>query len=457
MNSRRTFYVETYGCQMNVADGEIAAGILAGHGLAPVGSAEAADVILLNTCAIREHAETRVFGRIGQLQALRRQRPGLRLGVAGCMAQELKGELLRRAGAVDFVVGPDGYRELPAILEDLDAGRGPRVHARLLRREPYERLLPLRKERVSAWVSVIRGCDKFCTYCIVPFTRGRERSRSVADVLREVEAASRGGAREVTLLGQNVNSYRGLDERGEPVGLAALIERVADVEGVVRVRYTTSHPQDFGEDLIRLHARHPRVPPYLHLPVQSGSDSVLARMNRTYTRAQYLARVRTLRDAVPDVALSTDVIVGFPGETDGDFRRTLDLMEEVRYDSAFLFRYSPRRGTKAARFADAVPDEVAQERLERVQALQRVHTEAALTRQVGRVVQVLVTGAAGKGQGRVQGHSARFESVVFEGDPALEGAIVPVRVTASTGKTLLGRLEGPAAAPVPLLAIGGRG
>jgi tRNA-2-methylthio-N6-dimethylallyladenosine synthase len=269
------------------------------------------------------------------------------------MAQELKGELLRRAGGVDFVVGPDGYRELPAILEDLDAGRGRRVHARLLREEPYERLLPLRRDRVSAWVSVIRGCDRFCTYCIVPFTRGRERSRSVADVLREVEAAARGGAREVTLLGQNVNSYRGLDERGEPASLARLIERVAAVEGVARVRYTTSHPQDFGEELIRLHATHPRVPPYVHLPVQSGSDAVLARMNRTYTRAEYVAKVRALRDAVPDVALSTDVIVAFPGETDDDFARTVDLMEEVRYDTAFLFRWSPRRGTKAARFGTA--------------------------------------------------------------------------------------------------------
>jgi tRNA-2-methylthio-N6-dimethylallyladenosine synthase len=454
MKPRRTFYVETYGCQMNAADGELAAGILAGHGLAPAPSPEAADVILLNTCAIREHAETRVFGRIGQLQALRRDRPALRLGVAGCMAQELKGELLRRAGGVDFVVGPDGYRELPAILEDLDAGRGRRVHARLLREEPYERLLPLRRDRVSAWVSVIRGCDRFCTYCIVPFTRGRERSRSVADVLREVEAAARGGAREVTLLGQNVNSYRGLDERGEPASLARLIERVAAVEGVARVRYTTSHPQDFGEELIRLHATHPRVPPYVHLPVQSGSDAVLARMNRTYTRAEYVAKVRALRDAVPDVALSTDVIVAFPGETDDDFARTVDLMEEVRYDTAFLFRWSPRRGTKAARFEDRVPDEVAQERLERVIALQREHTEAALARRVGRVVEVLVTGPAGKGEGRVQGRSARFESVVLDGEASLEGALVPVRVTASTGKTLLGRLEPRGAAAPPLLAIG---
>jgi tRNA-2-methylthio-N6-dimethylallyladenosine synthase len=357
------------------------------------------------------------------------------------MAQELKGELLRRSGGVDFVVGPDGYRELPAILDDLDAGRGRRVHARLLREEPYERLLPLRRERISAWVSVIRGCDRFCTYCIVPFTRGRERSRSVADVLREVTDAARGGAREVTLLGQNVNSYRGLDERGRTLGLAALIERVAEVDGILRVRYTTSHPGDFGADLIRLHATHPRVPPYLHLPVQSGSDAVLERMNRTYTRTDYLAKVRALRDAVPDVALSTDVIVGFPGESDDDFARTLDLMDEVRYDTAFLFRYSPRRGTKAARFGDAVPAEVAQERLERVQAVQRAHTDAALARRVGRVAEVLVTGPAGKGGGRVQGRSARFESVVFDGEPSLEGALLRVRVTASTGKTLLGRRE----------------
>ncbi|MBA2565874.1 MAG: tRNA (N6-isopentenyl adenosine(37)-C2)-methylthiotransferase MiaB, partial [Gemmatimonadetes bacterium] len=439
MPATRTFYIETYGCQMNVADGELASGILAERGFDPVARPEDADVVLLNTCAIRDHAEQRVLGRIGQLQSLRRARPGLKLGVVGCMAQELKGELLARVGGVDFVVGPDGYRELPAMLDDLDTARERRVHTRLLRTEPYAALLPLRKDPFSAWVTIIRGCDKFCTYCIVPYTRGRERSREVADVLHEIRTAARGGAREVTLLGQNVNSYRGLDEDGSVVGLAELLRRVAEVDGVERVRYTTSHPQDFGDDLIAVHASIRRVSPFLHLPVQSGSDDVLRRMNRTYTRAEYLAKVRALRAAVPDIALSTDVITGFPGETEPDFERTLELLEEVRYDSAFLFRFSPRRGTKAAAYGDVVPDDVAQGRLERLIQLQRAHTEAALAATLGSTVQVLVQGPASRGEGSVQGRDDHFRSVVFRGDASLAGTIVPVHVSGSSGKTLLGR------------------
>jgi tRNA-2-methylthio-N6-dimethylallyladenosine synthase len=454
MTRKRTFYIETYGCQMNVADGELVAGILADRELTPVERPEEADVILLNTCAVRDHAEQRVLGRIGQLQQVRRARPGLKLGVVGCMAQELKGELLEKSGGIDFVVGPDGYRELPRLLADLDSGRARRVHARLLRVEPYEALLPLRKDPHSVWVSIIRGCDKFCTYCIVPYTRGRERSRPAADVLREVEAAALGGAREVTLLGQNVNSYRGEDPSGGTLTLAGLIERVAEVPGIGRVRYTTSHPQDFGEDLIRLHASHPKVCPYLHLPVQSGSDAVLARMNRTYTRDQYLARVDALRDAVPEIALSTDVIVGFPGESEADFEATLALLERVRYDFAYLFRFSPRRGTKAARFPDSVPDDVARARLETVIELQRRHTEAALAASVGRVLEILVQGPASRGEGFVQGRDPRFQSVVFPGEPELAGSFVPVRVTGSSGKTLVGRRVDADRLSLPVLAAG---
>jgi tRNA-2-methylthio-N6-dimethylallyladenosine synthase len=457
----RSFYIETYGCQMNVADSELVAGILAARDLVPVSSPEAADVVLLNTCAVREHAERRVLGRIGQLQQIRRERPQLKLGVVGCMAQELKSALLERSGGIDFVIGPDGYRELPQILDDLDSSRARRVHTRLLRVEPYEALLPLRKDPYSVWVSIIRGCDKFCTYCIVPYTRGRERSRAMADILREVEVAARAGAREVTLLGQNVNSYRGEDGSGGTLSLARLMELVAEVDGIARVRYTTSHPQDFGEELIRLHASHPKVCPYLHLPVQSGSDAVLARMNRTYTRAEYLAKVAALRRAVPRIALSTDVIVGFPGESDRDFEQTLELLEEVRYDFAFLFKFSPRAGTRAARFADRVADELAQARLERMIELQRSHTEAALAASVGRTVQVLVNGPASRQEGYVQGRDERFQSVVFQGGRSLAGSIVPVWITGSSGKTLLGRLVAPrpasrsgCAPEPPLLRIG---
>jgi tRNA-2-methylthio-N6-dimethylallyladenosine synthase len=449
---KRRFYIETYGCQMNVADSELMGGILVAAELTPVEAPEAADVILLNTCAIREHAEQRVLGRIGQLQRVRRDRPGLKLGVVGCMAQELKGELLAKSGGVDFVVGPDGYRDLPRLLDDLDSSRERRVHAKLLRVEPYARLLPLRKEPFSVWVSIIRGCDKFCSYCIVPYTRGRERSRAVADVLSEVEAAAGDGAREVTLLGQNVNSYRGEDGAGT-LGLAGLIERVAEVPGIARVRYTTSHPQDFGAELIRLHASHPRVCPFLHLPVQSGSNAVLARMNRTYTREAYLAKVDALREAAPDMALSTDVIVGFPGETDDDFAATVSLMERVRYDAAFLFKYSARRGTRAARLPDPVPEEVAQTRLETLIQLQRGHTEAALAACVGRTVEVLVNGPAARGAGFVQGRDAHFRSVLFAGSAELAGNLIPVRITGSSGKTLIGRRAGTEPAGSALVSI----
>jgi tRNA-2-methylthio-N6-dimethylallyladenosine synthase len=449
----RRFYIETYGCQMNAADSELMAGILAARDLAPVSSPEDADVILLNTCAVRDHAEQRVLGRIGQLQELRRERPDVKLGVAGCMAQELKGELLERSGGIDFVIGPDGYRELPDLLDDLDSSRERRVHTRLLRIEPYERLLPLRKDPYSVWVSIIRGCDKFCSYCIVPYTRGRERSRSVADVLREVTVAAEAGAREVTLLGQNVNSYDA-EADGRRVTLAGLIERVAEVPGIVRVRYTTSHPQDFGEELVRLHASHPKVCPYVHLPVQSGSDRVLERMDRTYTRSAYLAKVDALRAAVPGVALSTDVIVGFPGETDEDFEATVSLLERIRYDFAFLFKFSPRRGTRAATLSDPVDETVAQARLERLIGIQRRHTEVALRACVGRTVPVLVNGPATRGEGFVQGRDPHFRSVVFRGDAELAGTLVPVRVTGSSGKTLLGRaLARPSSVPA-LLAIG---
>jgi tRNA-2-methylthio-N6-dimethylallyladenosine synthase len=451
---KRRFYIETYGCQMNAADSELMAGILAGRDLEPAPAPEDADVILLNTCAIRDHAEQRVLGRIGQLQELRREHPGLKLGVAGCMAQELKGELLERSGGIDFVIGPDGYRDLPDLLEDLDSSRERRVHAKLLRVEPYERLLPLRKDPHSVWVSIIRGCDKFCSYCIVPYTRGRERSRSVADVLREVTVAAEGGAREVTLLGQNVNSYAGTGADGGCVSLGGLIEQVAEVPGILRVRYTTSHPQDFGDELIRLHASHPKVCPYVHLPVQCGSDRVLERMNRSYTRAQYLAKVDALREAVPGIALSTDVIVGFPGETDEDFAATLDLLERVRYDFAFLFKFSPRRGTRAAALPDPVDADVAQARLETLIEIQRRHTEDALRASVGRTVWVLVNGPATRGRGFVQGRDPHFRSVVFRGGAELAGTLVSVRVTGSSGKTLLGQaIAQPAAGPT-LLAIG---
>src|SRR5437867_8098299 len=345
-----TVYIETYGCQMNVADTELMLGHLAAHGYHRTGAPDDADVILLNTCAIREHAEARVLGRLGELARHKRRRPEVRLGVTGCMAQHLRGTLRERAPWVDVLVGPDGYRRLPELLRGAETD--PHVALRLDPSETYADLPVARDEGVRAWVTVMRGCDRFCTFCIVPYVRGRERSLPGPTLLAEVERLAAGGVREIVFLGQTVNAYH--DGSWD---FAELLRRAAEVPGLLRIRFTSPHPYDMSPRVIEAMAECPPVAPQLHLPVQSGSDRVLDRMGRQYQAAEYEDLVARLRARVPGLAPSTDVLVGFPGEDEDDLAPTEALGRRGRYDSAFLFKYSPREGTRAWKWGDTVPDD----------------------------------------------------------------------------------------------------
>jgi tRNA-2-methylthio-N6-dimethylallyladenosine synthase len=426
-----TVYIETYGCQMNVADTELILGTLGRHGYDRVEAPEAADVILLNTCAIREHAEARVLGRLGDLGRYKAKRPNVRLGVTGCMAQHLRDKLRDAAPHVDLLVGPDGYRHLPALLDD--EHMDPHVGLRLDPDETYADLPVARDGGVRAWVTIMRGCDRFCTFCIVPYVRGRERSLSGPVLVDEVRRLVDGGVREVVFLGQTVNAYR-----ADGWDFARLLRETAAVPGLHRIRFTSPHPAEMTDAAIDAIASCDAVMPQMHLPVQSGSDAVLARMARDYTVADYERLVERLRARVDGIALSTDVIVGFPGETDDDFAATEALMTRTGYDAAFLFKYSPREGTRAFKWTDDVADDEKARRLERLIALQE-RTSAERNRvQIGHDVEVLVEGPAKRPDGWMTGKSRDFRTVVFPG-PATPGDLVGVRVEAATSHTLTGR------------------
>ena len=447
-------FIETYGCQMNVADSETMAGVLERAGMSVSERAEDADAIILNTCAIREHAEQRVLGRLGDYARLKASRPGLVVGVAGCMAQHLRARLLDKARVLDLVVGPDGYRRLPELL--LRAASAPVSEVRLDRDETYGDLEPRRATGVRAWVTVQRGCDKFCTYCVVPYTRGRERSLPLAELVTQVRSAVARGYREVVFLGQTVNSYH--DGTHD---FADLLRAANEVEGLLRIRFTSPHPSDMSERVIAAIAGCARVCPQVHLPLQSASDRVLEAMQRTYTLDQYRDVVARLRAAISGVALSTDIIVGFPGETEEDFERTAAYMREVRYDSAFLFKYSARPDTKAWRREETVSEEEKGRRLEHLIAQQQAISGALNDLMIGREVEVLVEGPARRparagstsarerGHGQLFGKSAHFKTVVFDDDGTQAGTLRRVRVMGATSLTLIGEpvRDG---APVPL-------
>ncbi len=411
-----TVYIETYGCQMNVSDSELMLGRLAEDGFVPVDGPDGADVILVNTCAIRDHAEQRVFGRIGELKRHMTERTVL--GVTGCMAQRLGPALLERAAHVDLVVGPDGYRALPALIAGAREGRrAARVEFDI--EEHYEDFSARRFEGVRAWVPVQRGCDYKCTYCIVPTTRGPERSRRLADVVRESHEIAAQGITEITLLGQTVNSYHdGEHEFG------ALLRAVGAVNGIRRVRFTSPHPNDFSNAVLAAMAETPAVCEHVHLPMQSGSDRTLKRMLRRYTRDEYFACAERLRAAIPGLALSTDVIVGFPGETDDDFEETLSAVRALAFDDAYTFKFSLREGTPAERLPAAltVPDDVASERLDRLIALQRELTRARSRALLGTRHEVLIEKSARRG-GLLQGRTRRHQTVLVAGDASLIGTL----------------------------------
>jgi tRNA-2-methylthio-N6-dimethylallyladenosine synthase len=440
-------FLETYGCQMNVADSETMAGVLERAGMTLVERADEADAVILNTCAIREHAEQRVLGRLGEFARLKQSRPDLVVGVAGCMAQHLRSRLLDKARVLDLVVGPDGYRHLPDLLRR--AAGEPTANVRLDRDETYGDLEPRRGSGVRAWITAQRGCDKFCTYCVVPYTRGRERSLPLADLIRQVRHAVAQGFREVVYLGQTVNSYH--DGAHD---FADLLRATDAVEGLLRIRFTSPHPSDMSDRAIAAIAECAKVCPQVHLPLQSGSDRMLQAMDRTYTLEQYLGIAAKLRAAIPGLALSTDIIVGFTGETDEDFERTLKVMSEVRFDSAFLFKYSARPDTKAWRWEETVSEERKGERLARLITLQQAISGEINDRWLGRTAEVLVEGQARRNPEQLFGKSTHFKSVVFPDDGTPEGTLRRVRIVGATPLTLFGEpvVE---SRPAPLIAIGG--
>jgi tRNA-2-methylthio-N6-dimethylallyladenosine synthase len=427
----RRIYLETYGCQMNVADSELMLGQLRRAGYDRTEQAAEADVILLNTCAIREHAEQRVYGRLGELTRYKVRRPGVILGVAGCMAQHLKTRLLEKVPQVDLVVGPDGYRDLPALLDG--ARDEPTLAVRLSRDETYGDLAPARADGVRAWVSIMRGCDKFCSFCIVPFVRGRERSLPLDEVIRQVEHAGAEGFKEIVFLGQTVNAYRD----GES-DFAELLRRANAVSGIERIRFTSPHPSDFTERTVEALAACDKVMPHVHLPLQSGSNRVLERMRRIYTIEAYETLVARLRAAIPGVALSTDIIVGFPGESEEDFEATRAAMGRIGYDSAFVFKYSPRPGARSAEWEDDVPEA---EKTRRITTLIEEQKTASLDRNaaaVGREVEVLVEGPSRRNPGHWFGKSRHFKTAVFPRRNESVGDLVTIRVGAASPHNLFG-------------------
>lgn len=436
----RRLYIETYGCQMNVADSEVVASIMGMDGYALADSVDDADAILLNTCSIRDNAEQKIANRLRQLAAVRNARKNtpLLVGVIGCMAERTQHELTEKYG-VDIVAGPDNYLDLPALFAQAEAGH-PAMSVQLSTTETYRDILPKRVGRasVSGFVSIMRGCNNFCSYCIVPYTRGRERSRPVPSILNEVADLKSRGYKEVTLLGQNVNSYRYTNDDGTVTDFPALLREVARAVAPMRVRFTTSHPKDMTDETIAVMAAEPNICRHIHLPVQSGASKVLKAMNRKYTREWYLGRIAAIRAAMPDCAITTDMFTGFHDETEEDFEQTLSLMREVGFDASFMFKYSERPGTLAARtMPDNVPEEVKIERLNRMIALQNELSLASNRRDIGKEFEVLAEGVSKRSTEQLVGRTSQNKAVVFARGDHRPGDLVRVRVTDATSATLL--------------------
>ncbi|MET0801980.1 MAG: tRNA (N6-isopentenyl adenosine(37)-C2)-methylthiotransferase MiaB [Actinomycetota bacterium] len=434
------YLIRTFGCQMNVHDSERIAGLLAADGMTPTTDLAEAGVIVLNTCAIRENADNKLYGNLGHLKPVKAANPGLRIVVSGCLAQKDRGEIQRRAPWVDVVVGTHALPHLLELLKRAEV-EGPLMDVREYT-ETFPSALPAaRDDAFKAWVSIAPGCDNACTFCIVPLVRGPQRSRSIGDILDEVQGLADRGVVEVTLLGQNVNTYgRDLSVPGSSrrPRFGELLRRVGEVDGVRRVRFTSPHPHDFTADVIEAMAETPAVCEHIHFPMQSGSDDVLRRMRRSYRRDRYLGWLERIRSAIAGIAVSTDIIVGFPGETEDDFSRTLEAVEQAGFDSAFMFQYSPRPGTKAASFDDQVPKPVVQERFERLVAVQEAISTRNARGLLGSTVEVLVEGADRKG--RSTQSRTRTNRLVHLAEPLEAGTFLPVRVTAAAAHHLMGEV-----------------
>lgn len=434
----KRYYIETYGCQMNVADSEVVASILSEAGYESVKDIKKADLILVNTCSIRENAEQRVWGRLDLFRSEKRKRPQVVVGVLGCMAERLKEKLLESDKMVDLVVGPDAYRDLPMLLAS--AGEGHKaVNVLLSREETYADISPVRLESngVSAFISIMRGCNNMCAYCVVPYTRGAERSRDPETIVREAREIFNAGYREVTLLGQNVNSYS-----WNEINFSILLDMVACIDPHLRVRFSTSHPKDLSDEVLEVMARHNNICKHIHLPVQSGSSSVLERMNRRYTREWYLDRINAINRILPGCAISTDIIAGFCGETEEEHQGTLSLMREVGFDFAYMFKYSERPDTKAARhMKDDVPEEVKTQRLNEIIALQNKLSAVSKKADVEKTFDVLVEGKAQKPAGAFMGRTTGNKVVVFQAEGIKPGEYVNVTIKSATSATLIGEVS----------------
>lgn len=431
--TKNNVYIETYGCQMNVADSELVMGILQNKGYQLTTEANDANIILLNTCSVRDNAEQRIYGRLGNLKKYKDQNPQTVIGILGCMAERLREDLVESKKMVDLVVGPDEYRRLPELIDTAFTGEKG-IGVKLSRTETYDDIIPFREDGLSAWISVMRGCDKFCTFCVVPFTRGRERSRNLESVIDEIKQLSERGFREVTLLGQNVNSY---NDNGRD--FADLLSAAASVDRLIRVRFTTSHPQDLSDKLLYTIAEHPNLCNYIHLPVQSGSDRILKLMNRTYTVEHYLNLIEKARKIIPGVSFSTDIISGFPTETYEDHIMTLDVMQKVQYDGAYMFKYSPREGTKAYKMEDDVTEETKAKRLNDIIDLQQSISYEINQKMIGKDEVVLVEGNSKKSDQFMAGRTDTNKVVIFPANDEIKtGDYVKVKINRATSATLFG-------------------
>jgi len=436
---QKKFYIETYGCQMNVADSEVVASILAQNGFESTSEIREAGLILINTCSIRDNAEQRIWGRLKAIGHLKRKNNAT-IGLLGCMAERLREQILEKEHLVDLIAGPDSYRDLPSLISEAETGHKA-VNVLLSREETYADINPVRMDRngVTSFVSIMRGCNNMCAYCVVPYVRGAERSRDPGSVIREVRDLVSKGYREVTLLGQNVDSYNWKDEAGQ-VDFPALLEMTALVDPSLRVRFSTSHPKDISDELLKTIARYPNICRHIHLPAQSGSSRILKLMNRDYTREWYMDRISAIRSIIPGCAISTDIIAGFCTETEEDHKDTLSLMEWVGYDFAYMFKYSERPGTKAARkYPDDVPEEIKTRRLNEIISVQNTLSARSKKQDVGRVFEVLTEDFSKRSQDFLSGRTSQNKVVVFPAEGHRKGEYVNVRVERCTSATLIGK------------------
>lgn len=438
--ANKKFYIETYGCQMNVADSEVVASVLKDNGYLKTQDINQADLILVNTCSIRENAEQRVWGRLDKFRQIKKGKPEIKVGVIGCMAERLKEKLVEKEKTVDLVIGPDAYRALPSLLERVESGQKG-INTILSKEETYGDIIPIRaaENNISAFISIMRGCNNMCSYCIVPYVRGRERSRDPQTILNETQLLAKECFKEITLLGQNVNSYN-WEHKENKTNFSKLLDEAASKNPSLRFRFATSHPKDLSDEIIKTMAKHPNICKHIHLPVQSGSSKILKKMNRKYSREWYIDRIDAIKKHLPDAEITTDIMTGFCSETEEDHQETLSLMEYVQYDYAYMFKYSERPGTKAARVMDDdVPEETKKRRLNEIIDLQTKISEKNKLKTIGKSFDVLIEGTSKKSEDEHFGRNSQNQVVVFPKDDEKTGDIVKVKIDKTTPATLIGK------------------